>query len=96
MQARNVSKEIVFEPISGYPVLAFCLLLIASSVFGLVQGGRLHEPSFVALSVGGLVLFLLLVGAQLGSIPRASVGKNPGGSVRESNPPETLLPPDRI
>jgi hypothetical protein len=41
-------------------------------------------------------LFLLLVGGLLASIPRASNGMKRGGSVRESNPPETFPPPDRI
>jgi len=44
----------------------------------------------------GRPLFLLLVGARLASIPRASDGIKIGGSVRESNPPETFPPPDRI
>lgn len=62
MQARNVSKENVFEPISGYPVLAFCLLLLAAAIAGFIQAGRLHEPGFAIIAVACLLTFILLVG----------------------------------
>lgn len=62
MQARNVSKETTFDPISGYPVLGLCLLLFATSVFAFIQAGRLHEPSFLFLAFGALLCFLLLIG----------------------------------
>ncbi|MBL8856953.1 MAG: SPFH domain-containing protein [Planctomycetes bacterium] len=61
MQARNVSKEVVFEPISGYPVLALTILLFATSVFGFIRGGQLHEPSFMVLALGALLLFVLIL-----------------------------------
>jgi regulator of protease activity HflC (stomatin/prohibitin superfamily) len=62
MQARNVSKENVFEPISGYPVLGFCILLLAATVGGFVQAGRLREPGFAFIAIGCLLTLALLLG----------------------------------
>jgi regulator of protease activity HflC (stomatin/prohibitin superfamily) len=62
MQVRNVSKENVFEPISGYPVLVFVLLLLAAAVGGFVQAGRLHEPGYALVAVGCLLVFVLMAG----------------------------------
>ncbi len=62
MQARNVSKETVFEPVSGYPVLAFVLLLLAGGVAGFVAAARLATPSYALVAVGCLLLFILMVG----------------------------------
>ena len=61
MQARNVSKENVFEPISGYPVLAFCLLLFAAAIGGFIQAGRLRQPDFAFVGIGCLLTFALLL-----------------------------------
>lgn len=62
MQARNVSKETVFEPISGYPVLAFVLLLLVGGIAGFVAAARLATPGYAIGAAGCLLLFILLVG----------------------------------
>lgn len=62
MQARNVSKEVAFQPVSGYPVIVLCLLLVASAIFCFARAGQLREPAFAVCGVGALVLFLLTVG----------------------------------
>ena len=62
MQARNVSKESVFEPVSGYPVLAFVLLLLAGGIGGFVAAARLATPGYALVAVGCLLLFILLLG----------------------------------
>lgn len=61
MQARNVSKENVFEPISGYPVLAFVLLLFVAAIGSFIQAGRLHEPGYLAVAFPCLIAFGFLV-----------------------------------
>jgi regulator of protease activity HflC (stomatin/prohibitin superfamily) len=60
MQARNVSKENTFAPVSGYPVLAFCLLLLVAAILGFVQAGQQREGLF-ALFAGLILLLLVLI-----------------------------------
>lgn len=62
MQARNVSKEAVFKPVSGYPVLAFVLLLFAAAIGGFAQAARLHDSRYAVAAIACLVLFVLLLG----------------------------------
>lgn len=62
MQPRNASQEIVFKPLSGYPILVLLLLVLGGAIFGFVRAGQLHEPSLALLGVALMVVFLLLVG----------------------------------
>lgn len=62
MQSRNVSKENVFEPISGYPMLALVIGLLAAAIVGFVQAGRLQAPIYAVGSVACLLAFILLIG----------------------------------
>jgi regulator of protease activity HflC (stomatin/prohibitin superfamily) len=59
MQARNVSKEVVAAPLSGYPMVLFTLLLFAGAIFLFVQAGRMHQPLNAVYGVGLLLAFVL-------------------------------------
>jgi hypothetical protein len=61
MQARNVSKENVFEPLSGYPVVLIALLMLGGAVFEFVQAGRLREPEHALFAVALILAFVLTV-----------------------------------
>lgn len=47
MQTRDVSKEVVFNPISGYPIVVLVLLFFAAAIVSVVLGARAREPVFV-------------------------------------------------
>jgi hypothetical protein len=61
MQARNVSKENVFEPLSGYPIVVLVLLFMAGAITSFVQAGRLREPGLALIGVACLLAFALTV-----------------------------------
>jgi regulator of protease activity HflC (stomatin/prohibitin superfamily) len=61
MQARNVTKETPFAPVSGYPVVVLALLFFAGAVASFVQAGRLHAPGYVWIGVACVLAFVLTV-----------------------------------
>jgi SPFH domain / Band 7 family len=61
MQARNVSKENVFEPLSGYPIVVLVLLYIVGVIASIVQAARMHEPGLVLIAVACILAFGLTV-----------------------------------
>jgi hypothetical protein len=61
MQARNVSKENVFEPLSGYPIVVLVLLYVVGVIASIVQAARMHEPGLVLIAVACILAFVLTV-----------------------------------
>jgi regulator of protease activity HflC (stomatin/prohibitin superfamily) len=59
MQASTTSKEVVFKPISGAPILALVILLFAGAVLSFVNGAQSHQPVWIVLGLAGLLAFFL-------------------------------------
>lgn len=59
MESRTPSKEVVFKPLSGYPLLVVFLALLAGAVAGFVTAGRLSEPAWAVVGVSCLLVFVL-------------------------------------
>src|SRR5437016_12350230 len=59
MQARNVSKETAFNPISGCPRVAVALALFASVILSIVWGVHVHEPQSAFIAVALLLMLVL-------------------------------------
>jgi hypothetical protein len=59
MQARNVSKENVFEPISGYPIILSVLLMLAAAIFEFVEAGHQREPVHALIGVALIIAIVL-------------------------------------
>jgi regulator of protease activity HflC (stomatin/prohibitin superfamily) len=59
MQARNVSKETVFKPLSGYLIVVLTLLSLAGAIASFAQAGRQHELGLVWVGIACLLTFVL-------------------------------------
>jgi hypothetical protein len=62
MQARNVSKESVATPISGYPMLLIVTLLMPGAIASFIQGGHNREPGWIFVGLACVLAFILSVG----------------------------------
>lgn len=59
MQASTTSKEVVFKPLPGAPILTLVILLFAGAVLSLVNGAVNHQPVWIIIGLCGLLAFFL-------------------------------------
>lgn len=62
MQASTTSKEVVFKPVSGYPVLFVMILLVVGAILSFVQAAHADRPLWVAVGLASMLVFFLSVG----------------------------------
>lgn len=61
MQTRTPSREVAFQPLSGYLMIFTCFLLLAAAAACAVLGGVLRQPWLIAPCLGSVLLMIVLL-----------------------------------